>query len=208
MVRALSSAYAGPLYQVRRGAANPSQNSGVVGQTQDIGLLPNGFADAAAQAAFCGNQPCSVSALYDQSGQGNRLTVAPGGCSSGTAAEDDYESSATDATLTVNGNAVYGLYMRPHEGYRNNDAVNTPEGEEEAGIYMVAAGSGSRPNVPAGCCWNLGISSRDNCFGPVGATNARLVSPCAEVSSGCGIATCAGPRPRAAAAVLTRRRVL
>jgi hypothetical protein len=107
------------------------------------------------------------------SAQGNHLTAAPGGCFAGTTAEeDDYESSATDARLTVGTNSVYGLYMRPHEGYRNNDAVNTPEGEEEAGIYMVAAGSGTRSNVPLGCCWSFGISSRNNCYGGVGATNA------------------------------------
>jgi hypothetical protein len=173
MVRALSSAFGGPLYQVRRGAPNPSQNTGVGGETQDIGVLANGFADAAAQEAFCADQPCTVSALYDQSGQGNHLSVAPGGCFAGTTSEeDDYESSATDARLKVGGNDVFGLYMRPHEGYRNNAAVNTPEGEEEAGMYTVVAGSGSRPNVPRGCCWDFGISSRDTCFGPVGGTNA------------------------------------
>jgi hypothetical protein len=171
MVRALSRGYGGPLYQVRRGAPNPSQNTGAGGETQDIGLLANGFADAAAQQTFCGNQPCTVSTLYDQSGQGNHLRVAPAGCFTGAASEPGFESSAMDAQLTVGGNGVYGLYMRPQEGYRNNDAVNTPEGQEEAGMYMVTAGSGSRPaSFP--CCWDFGISTRNNCTGPVGSTNA------------------------------------
>jgi hypothetical protein len=174
MVRALSSAYGGPLYQVRRGAPNPFQNTGVGGVTQDVGILPNGFADAAAQNAFCGNQSCTVSVLYDQSGQGNNLTVAKAGCYEGTASEDDYESGATDVALTVGGNDVYGLFMRPHEGYRNNEAVNTPEGEDAMGIYSVTAGSGTRPNPPPACCWNFGIASRDNCFGPTGMMNALL----------------------------------
>lgn len=172
MVRALSSTYDGPLYQVRRGAPNPFQNTGTGGERQDIGILPNGFADAAAQDAFCGNQPCTVSVLYDQSGVGNDLTVAKAGCYQGTASEDDYETSATDVSLTVGGNSVYGLFMRPHEGYRNNDAVGTPEGEDQAGIYMVTAGSGTRPNPPPACCWNFGIASRDNCYGPTGMMNA------------------------------------
>lgn len=175
MVRALSSGYAGALYQVRRGAPNPSQNTGAGGQTQDIGVLANGFADAAAQQTFCGNQPCTVSILYDQSGQGNHLTAAPAGCFTGSASEAAFESSATDAVLTVGGNTLYGLYMRPQEGYRNNVAVNTPEGEEEAGMYMVAAGSASRPDTAPGCCWDFGISSRDNCLGLVGATNALFL---------------------------------
>lgn len=172
MVRALSSQYDGPLYQVRRGAPNALQNTGVGGETLDIGLLANGFADAASQDAFCGTQPCTVSVLYDQSGQGNHLTVAKAGCYEGTASEDDYESSATDLRLNVGGNPVYGLFMRPHEGYRNNAAVNTPEGEDAMGIYMVTAGSGTRPNPPPACCWNFGIASRNNCYGPTGMMNA------------------------------------
>jgi len=168
MVRALSSTYDGPLYQVRRGAPNPFQNTGVGGETQDIGMLANGFADAAAQDAFCGNQSCTVSVLYDQSGRGNNLSVAKAGCYTGTAAEDDYETSATDVRLTVGGNPVYGLFMRPHEGYRNNNAVETPEGEDAVGVYAVTAGSGTRPNPPPACCWDFGIASRDNCNGPTG----------------------------------------
>jgi hypothetical protein len=172
MVRALSSTYTGALYQVRRGAPNPLQNTGTGGETLDIGILPNGFADRAAQDAFCGTQPCTVSVLFDQSGQGSNLTVAKAGCYIGTASEDDFESSATDVPLTVGGNPVYGLFMRPHEGYRNNVAMNTPEGEDAMGIYSVAAGSGTRPNPPPACCWNFGIASRDNCYGPTGMMNA------------------------------------
>ena len=37
---------------------------------------------------------------------------------------------------------------------------------------MVAAGSGTRPNPPPACCWNFGIASRDNCYGPTGMMNA------------------------------------
>lgn len=174
MTRALSSTYGGPLYQVRAGAPNALQNTGNGGQTQDIGILPNGFADAAAQIAFCANQTCTVSVLYDQSGQGNDLTVAKAGCYGcdltppDTACSDDFESVATGASLTVGGNAVYGLFMEDQEGYRNNEAINTPEGEEEMGAYTVVAGTGTRQQVLPGCCWNFGIASRDNCFGPTG----------------------------------------
>ncbi|HTV23302.1 MAG TPA: arabinofuranosidase catalytic domain-containing protein [Polyangiaceae bacterium] len=173
MVRALTSTYAGPLYQLRRGAPNALQNTGNGGQTQDIGVLPNGFADDAAHAAFCGNQTCTISIVYDQSTQGNNLTVAKAGCYTGTASEDDWESTAVP--LTVGGNDVRGLFMEAHEGYRNNDAVNTPEGQDEAGVYMLAAGTGSRPLPPSGCCWNFGIASRDNCYGPTGMMHALFL---------------------------------
>jgi hypothetical protein len=172
MVRALSSVYDGPLYQLRRGAPNPLQNTGNGGQTQDIGVLLNGFADGAAHAAFCGNQTCTVSVMYDQSGQGNHLRVAPAGCYGcdlnppDTACTADFES--IPIALTVGGNSVFGLYMEDHEGYRNNQAVSTPEGEDATSVYSVVAGTGTRAQVLPGCCWNFGIASRENCFGPTG----------------------------------------
>ena len=163
MVRVLDGTYSGPLYQVRRGG-NPL---GSGGETQDIGALPNGFADAAAQDAFCAGQTCTVSILYDHSEQGNDLTVAPAGCytgGDGSAAEPDYESSATGKALTASGNNVYGLYMNAHEGYRNNGATGTAEGNEPQGVYMVADGT----HYGVACCWDFGTASRDNCYGPTG----------------------------------------
>jgi hypothetical protein len=163
MVRVLDSTYSGPLYQVRRGG-NPL---GSGGETLDIGALPNGFADAATQDAFCAGQTCTVSILYDHSEQGNDLTVAPAGCytgGDGAAAEPDYESSATGKALTASGNNVYGLYMNAHEGYRNNGATGTAEGDESQGVYLVADGT----HYGVACCWDFGTASRDNCYGPTG----------------------------------------
>jgi hypothetical protein len=63
--RALSVSYNGPLYQVMRQSD---------GKTLDIGLVPpsasdaGGYADAAAQDAFCANTLCVISLIYDQSG--------------------------------------------------------------------------------------------------------------------------------------------
>jgi hypothetical protein len=160
MVRALSAVYDGPLYQVRRGAPNALQNTGVGGQTLNIGWLPNGVADAAAQDAFCGNQPCTVSTLYDQSGRGNHLTVAKGGSLNGGqfAAEDDFESNATAGPLTVGGQGVYSLYMETRQGYRQAIAGNAvPLGQEAQGIYMLADGT----RVGTACCWDFGNVTSD-----------------------------------------------
>ena len=55
------------------------------GKTLDIGVVqpsegdPGGYADAAAQDAFCANTYCWITTLYDQSGKGNHLVQAPRG---------------------------------------------------------------------------------------------------------------------------------
>jgi hypothetical protein len=168
MVRVLSSTYSGPLYQVRAGAPNADRNTGSGGTPHDIGMTADGFADAAAQDAVCNGTTCTVSILYDQSGRGNDLRVAPAGCYEGTASENDYETSATDGRVTVGGHSVYSLYMEKHEGYRNNNTQGIPTGSQDSGIYMVAAGSGLRPGAGCCCCWNFGTASTDNCYGPTG----------------------------------------
>lgn len=159
-VRALSSIYDGPLYQVRRGAPNPTQNTGVGGDLQDIGLLPNGFADAAAQIAFCGDQSCSISTLYDQSGRGNHITVAKRGRVDGGqfGDDDDFESNASAGPLTVGGNDVFSLYMEARQGYRQTIAGNgMPRDQAPQGIYMLADGT----RVGTACCWDFGNVTTD-----------------------------------------------
>ncbi len=154
-VRRLSSKYTGPLYQVRKGG----EKTGSGGTTQDIGTDSAGFADGAAQDAFCGNDACRVSKLYDQSGKGNDLTVAKKGCYTGTAMEDDYESNAKGRSLTVSGRKVYALFMNPHEGYRNNNGTGIPTGSASQGLYLVADGK----RIGSACCWDFGNASKDNC---------------------------------------------
>jgi hypothetical protein len=63
---------------VRAGAANPLQNTGTGGQTLDIRVLANGFADTAAQVAFCATETCTVSgAIRLGSFTNSRATSAP-----------------------------------------------------------------------------------------------------------------------------------
>lgn len=60
--RALYASYNGPLYQVMRQSD---------GKTLDIGVVqpspgdPGGYADAAAQDAFCENTHCWITIIYD-----------------------------------------------------------------------------------------------------------------------------------------------
>jgi hypothetical protein len=155
--RVLSSKYNGPLYQVRKGGG--AKNTGTGGTTQDIGTIAGGFADGAAQDAFCGTDTCTVSKLYDQSGKGNDLKVAPAGCYTGTASEPDWESDAKKRSLNISGHKVYALYMVAHEGYRNNTGSGMPTGSASQGIYEVADGK----RIGSACCWDFGNASTDNC---------------------------------------------
>jgi hypothetical protein len=69
--RAISAAYDGSLYQVRRSSDNSILNIGVPGA--------GGYADAAAQDSFCAGTTCVITIIDDQSGRGNNLTTAPAG---------------------------------------------------------------------------------------------------------------------------------
>ena len=51
-------------------------NTGSGGTMRDIPMLPDGFADTAMQDAFCAGTICTVSLLYDHSGNGK---PPPGG---------------------------------------------------------------------------------------------------------------------------------
>src|SRR5271163_121973 len=57
-VRSLYEKYSGALYQVKRASDDASEN---------IGLLPDGYANAAAQDAFCSKSTCVITKIYDQS---------------------------------------------------------------------------------------------------------------------------------------------
>jgi len=167
-VRALSSAYTGNLYQVRRASDKT---------TKDIGpLARGGFADSAAQDTFCAGTTCTFSILYDQSSKGNHLTVAPKG-GNGKA---DTEASATALKLTVGGHPVYALFIAPGNGYRNNQTTGIATGNDPEGLYMVTSGT----HVNSGCCFDYGnaeTSSNDTGNGHMEAIyigNLCWFTPC------------------------------
>lgn len=169
MVRVLSSTYSGPLYQVRKGGPNPNYGEG--GETRDIVATADGFGHAAAQDSFCGDEPCTVSVLYDQSGKENHLRAGADSCYDATASDRASEADAKRHRLSVRGHDVYALFTQKGNGYRNNDAVDTPEGEEEQGVYAVADGT----QAGEACCWDFGTGSRDNCYGATGSANTLFL---------------------------------
>ena len=160
MVRALSSKYSGFLYQVRSGSS--ATNTGTGGATQDIGMLADGYADSAAQDAFCTGTTCSVSKLYDQSGNGNDMVRgSKGPTGNGTrSGMDDYEAVANKLSVTAGGHKVYALYVQQYGGYRtalNVTAKGVPTGNKDQGIYMLADGT----HFGTQCCWDFGAVSPD-----------------------------------------------
>lgn len=160
MVRALSSKYSGPLYQVRSGSS--STNRGTGGTTKDIGMTSDGFADTAAVDTFCTGTTCTVSKLYDQSGNGNDMVRASKGpTGNGTHSGDDcYESTVTKGSVTAGGHKVYVLYMAQYEGYRTPLGVTGKGisiGNKDQGIYELVDGT----HFGTQCCWDFGSVSPD-----------------------------------------------
>jgi hypothetical protein len=155
--RALFGAYSGRLYQVRRASDNA---------TADIGTLSaGGFANAAAQDSFCANTSCVITIIYDQTSRGNNLTQAPAG---GAAGGPDNLADAKALPVTAGGHKVYGVFVAPGTGYRNDATSGIATGSASQGEYMVAAGG----HVNSGCCFDYGnaeSNARDNGNGHMGA---------------------------------------
>ncbi|WP_030264171.1 alpha-L-arabinofuranosidase B [Streptomyces sp. NRRL B-24484] len=145
--RALYGGYNGALYQVRRGSD---------GATRDIGpLSTGGYADAAAQDAFCAGTTCLITVVYDQSGRGNALTQAPGG---GAAGGPDDLAPATAAPARAGGHPVYGVYVAAGTGYRNNHTSGIATGDQPEGMYAIFDGT----HFGGGCCFDYGNAETNN----------------------------------------------
>ena len=154
--RALYASYNGPLYQVMRQSD---------GKTLDIGVVrsgegdPGGYADAAAQDAFCANTLCWITTLYDQSGNGNHLVQAPPGTFRGPAKGGFNTLPIADmAPITIMGHKAYGVYIIPGMGLRNNNANGLAINDESQSIYMVCDGK----HFDSGCCFNYGNTSTNS----------------------------------------------
>src|SRR5215831_6630099 len=83
--RALYAAYNGPLYQVLRQSDGKTLDIGVVQPVASPMPDAGGYANAAAQDAFCANTFCWITKIYDQSPKHNDLIQAPRGGFSGPA---------------------------------------------------------------------------------------------------------------------------
>jgi hypothetical protein len=168
--RALYASYNGPLYQVRRLSDDKAKDIGVV---QPVALpFPDagGYADAAEQDFFCAHTTCLVTTLYDQSPKHNDLTQAPRGGFSGPAMGGFNNLPIADmAPVTLAGHKVYGIFIEPGMGLRDDDPVGTAVDDQPEGQYWVINGH----HFNNGCCYDYGnaeIDSRDDGNGTMETT--------------------------------------
>ena len=151
--RALYASYNGPLYQVMRQSDGKTLDIGVV---QPSASDAGGYADAAAQDAFCAGTICVINLIYDQSGKGNHLYQAPPGTFKGPAKGGFNTLPIADkAPITISGHKAYGVYIMPGMGFRNNNATGIAINDEPEGIYYVIDGK----HYDSGCCFDYGNSS-------------------------------------------------
>src|ERR1700723_401622 len=147
-VRSLYAKYTGALYQVKRASDNATRN---------IGLLSDGYANAATQDAFCKNTTCIITKIYDQSPRHNDLTISSGGTFKGPGPNgSDFGAAADALPITAGGHQVYGVSISPGMGYRNNRTSGVAVKEEPEGMYMVSSGT----HFNSGFCFDYGNAER------------------------------------------------
>jgi len=150
-VRVLSAAYTGSLYQVTRASDNTTSN---------IGVLSDGYANAAIQDAFCANTTCTITKIYDQSSNHNDLTPAPPGTASSGPGPNGYDvpAGASALPITAGGHKVYGLLFSSGTGYRNDATKNIAVHGAPEGVYMVSSANG----LNGLCCLDFGNAETGN----------------------------------------------
>ena len=157
--RALFASYNGPLYRVLR---QPDGKTLDVGVVQPSASDAGGYADSAAQDAFCANTYCWITTIYDQSGKHNDLTQAPRGGFNGPAMGGFNNIPIADmAPITIMGHKAYGVFIEPGMGLRQDDAKGTAVDDQAEGQYWVVNGR----HFNSGCCFDYGnaeIDSRDD----------------------------------------------
>ena len=172
MDRALYSNYDGSLYQVERASDDTTKNIGLLSTGGDV--------NASEQDSFCADTTCTITEIYDQSPEGNNLTIEQGG---GADTSADVGAVANALPITIGGNEAYGLDITSGTGYRDDDTQGIATGEDQSGTYMVASGT----NVNSGCCYDFGnaeTNNHDNGVGHMDAVNLTTycgnnnASPC------------------------------
>ncbi len=171
--RALFAAYNGPLYQVRRASDGTTTNIST--------LSAGGYANAAAQDSFCAGTTCTITEIFDQSANHNNLTIGPAGGAAGA----DVGANAAALPVMAGGHKVYGVFVSPGTGYRDDTTTGIATGGSPQGAYMVASGT----HVNSGCCFDYGnaeTNNRDNGNGHMDAVYFGTL---------CWFPTCTGHGP-------------
>src|SRR5882724_1535448 len=112
--RALYAGYNGPLYQVLRQSDGKTVDISVVQPVASPVPDAGGYANAAAQDAFCANTYCWITTIYDQSPKHNDLIHAPRGGFSGPAMGGFNNLPIADmAPITILCHKAYGVFIAP-----------------------------------------------------------------------------------------------
>src|SRR5215469_2082119 len=157
--RALYASYNGPLYQVLRQSDGKTLDIGIVQPAASPLADPGGYANAAAQDAFCANTYCWITKIYDQSPKHNDLTQAPRGGFSGPALGGFNNLPIADmAPITIMGHKVYGVFIEPGMGIRNDNPKGTAVDDQAEGQYWVINGH----HYNSGCCFDYGNAETDS----------------------------------------------
>jgi hypothetical protein len=157
--RALYASYNGPLYRVMRLSDNAVKDVGVVRPTALPFPDAGGYADATAEDAFCANTTCLITVLYDQSPMHNDLTQAPRGGFSGPAMGGFNNFPIADmAPVTLGGHKVYGVFIEPGMGLRDDDTTGIAVDDQPEGMYWVINGQ----HFNGGCCYDYGNAETDS----------------------------------------------
>jgi non-reducing end alpha-L-arabinofuranosidase len=154
-VRVIVSGYAGALYQLCKGTANPGPSS-CKGTMQDVGSK-DGYADVITHVTFCpSGSTCTITKIYDQSGMKNDLEPAPKG---GAARSPDQPAKANALKVTIGGHPAYGILISEGIGYRTGcSECNIKQGngmakdDEPQTMYMIT----SQKDLKDGCCFDYG----------------------------------------------------
>ena len=157
--RALYASYKGPLYQVLRQSDGKTLDIGVVQPAASPVPDAGGYANAAAQDAFCANTYCWIATIYDQSPKHNNLVQAPRGGFSGPAMGGFNNLPVADmAPITIMGHKAYGVFIAPGMGLRQNDVKGTAVDDQAEGQYWVVNGH----HYNSGCCFDYGNAETDS----------------------------------------------
>ncbi len=168
--RALYAGYNGPLYQVLRQSDGKTLDIGIVQPSASPVPDGGGYADAAAQDAFCANTYCWITTIYDQSPKHNDLIQAPRGGFSGPGMGGFNNLPLADmAPISIMAHKAYGVFIAPGMGLRQNDPKGTAVDDQAEGQYWVINGH----HYNSGCCFDYGnaeIDSRDDDNGTMETT--------------------------------------
>ena len=144
--RALYEAYGGPLYEVTRASDNATFSVPA--------LAPGGFANKSAHDGFCPALDCVISAVFDQSPQGNHLR------------QRHKLVNASQLPILVSGGvSVYGMFFDPGFGYHVDQTRGIATGNDPESIFAVMSGT----HYNGACCFDYGNSETDNTSDGAGA---------------------------------------